>query len=95
MQQRLQFPRIKHRVGAAGRAEPVLRGTGIRVQTIVIAAREWGLSALQVAEEYGVSPSQVEEALAFYAAHRAEIEASIWEELQIAASAGSPIRSPQ
>jgi len=82
-----RFPRIAYRVGASGRPEPVLRGTGIRVQTVVIAAREWGLSASRITEDYGVNPAQVEEALAFYEAHRAEVEASIHEELQLEASA--------
>lgn len=82
-----RFPRVGYRVGAAGWPQPVLRGTGIRVQTVVIAAREWGLSPSQIAEEYGVGQAQVEEALAFYEAHRIEVEASIHEELQLEASA--------
>jgi uncharacterized protein (DUF433 family) len=62
----------------------VLRGTGIRVQTIVIAARTWGLSVTQIAEDWDLSERQVTEALAFYAAHRAEIDADIEAEAQMA-----------
>ena len=82
-----RFPRISYRVGAAGRPEPVLRGTALHVETFVIAVREWGMSLAQAAEEYGVTRAQVEEALAFYEAHRGEIEASMAEEQQIEASA--------
>jgi uncharacterized protein (DUF433 family) len=78
------FPAITYRVGAAREPTPVLRGTGIRVQTFVIAARSWGLSVPQIAEEWDVSERQVTEALAFYAAHRAEIDADIVAEEQMA-----------
>ncbi len=71
------FPRISYRRGASGQLRPVLRGSNLRVQTIVIAATHWGLSPAQIAEEYGVSKSQVEEALRFYQAHRAETDAAI------------------
>ena len=36
------FPQITYRRGAAAVPTPVLRGTGIRVQTIVVAAQQWG-----------------------------------------------------
>jgi uncharacterized protein (DUF433 family) len=77
------FPGITYRVGAAREPIPVIRGTGIRVQTIVIAARTWGLSVTQIASDWGLSERQVTEALAFYAAHRAEIDADIETEEQI------------
>ena len=72
-----RFPQITYRRGAAGVPTPVLRGTGIRVQTIVVASRQWGLSTEQVAAEYDLTESQVEEALAFYAAHQAEVDAAM------------------
>lgn len=71
------FPRIAYRRGASGHPKPVLRGTNLRVQTIVVASEHWSLSHAQLAEEYGVSQSLVEEALTFYQAHRAEIDAAI------------------
>ncbi|MBN1259368.1 MAG: DUF433 domain-containing protein [Anaerolineae bacterium] len=71
------FPQVSYRRGAAGTPVPVLRGTGIRVQTLVVAQEQWQMTPAQIAEEYGVTVSQVEEALAFYAAHRAEIDAAL------------------
>jgi uncharacterized protein (DUF433 family) len=63
--------------GASGQLVPVLRGTRLRVQTVVIAAQKWGLSPNQIATEYDLSEAQVNEVLAFYAAHSQEIDASI------------------
>ena len=71
------FPQITYRRGAAAVPTPVLRGTGIRVQTILVAVQQWGLTPGQVAAEYDLTESQVEEALAFYEAHRAEIDAAM------------------
>lgn len=68
------FPQITYRRGASGRPVPTLRGTGIRVQTMVVAAQDWGLSIAQIAEEYDTSQAQVEQALAFYQAHQQEID---------------------
>jgi len=71
------FPRVTYRRGAAGQPVPVLRGTGIRVQTVVIATHQWQMTPVQIAAEYGLTEAQVNEALAFYEAHRAEIDAAI------------------
>ena len=68
------FPAITYRRGASNRPTAFLRGTGVRVQTLVVAAQNWGLSVKQIASEYNLSQDQVEEALAFYKAHRQEIE---------------------
>jgi uncharacterized protein (DUF433 family) len=71
------FPNITYRRGASGQLLPVVRGTNLRVQTVVVAALAWGLSLNEIAVEYGLSEVQVNEALAFYTAHRAEIDAAI------------------
>jgi uncharacterized protein (DUF433 family) len=71
------FPQITYRRGASGIPVAVLRGTGIRVQTIAVASAYWEMSPEAIAEEYELSPKQVDEALAFFAAHRAEVEAHI------------------
>ena len=71
------FPHVTYRRGAAGEPVPVLRGTGIRVQALVVAVRQWGLTPAQVAAEYGLTEPQVDDALAFYVAHRTEIDAAI------------------
>ncbi len=71
------YPQITYRRGAAGWPEPVLRGSGLRVQTLVVAAKRWGLSPAQVAEEFGQAEGTVREALAFYETHRDEIDANL------------------
>jgi uncharacterized protein (DUF433 family) len=71
------FPRITYRRGAAGKPMPVLRGTGIRVQAAVVAARHWNMTPDQIATEFRLTKAQVKEALAFYDAHRVEIDAEL------------------
>ena len=71
------FPGITYRRGASRQPTPVLRGTGIRVQTIAIATKKWGMSAAEIANEYDLPGTQIKEAQAFYEAHRAEIDAAI------------------
>ena len=75
-----RFPQVTYRRGAAGWPEPVLRGTGIRAQTIVVAHQTWAMAPAEIAADYDLTPEQVTEALAFYEAHRGEIEASLAEE---------------
>ena len=70
------FPSITYRRGSSGAPTPVLRGTGIRVQTIVGASQSWGLSPSEIAADYELSENRVREALAFYHAHQAEIDAA-------------------
>jgi uncharacterized protein (DUF433 family) len=82
------FPHVTYRRGAAGHPTPVVCGTGLRVQTIVGAARHWGLSAAEIAAEYGLTEQQVEECLAFYEARRAEIDASMQEEERLSPTDG-------
>jgi len=79
-----QFPQVTYRRGAAGIPTPVLRGTGIRVQTIVAASQNWELSLEEIASEYDLTKSQVQEALEFYEAHRDEIDAAIAAEEKLA-----------
>ena len=71
------FPHVTYRRGASGQPTPVVRGTGIRVQTLAIAAQKWGWEPEQISEEYGVGEPQVREALAFYETHRHELETAI------------------
>ncbi len=63
------FPHITYRRGAGGTPTAVVRGTGLRVQTLVVAAHTWGWAPAQIAAEYDLLVTQVQEALAFYAAH--------------------------
>lgn len=71
------FPQITYRRGAGGTPAPILRGTGIRVETIVVATRHWHMSPEAIAEEYEISVPQVEEALAFYERHQREVDTLI------------------
>ena len=69
------FPSVTYRRGASGVLSSVLRGTGIRVQTIVIASEN--LTPAQIAGDYGLTVAQVQEVLNFYRAHHSEIDAFI------------------
>jgi len=71
------FPEITYVRGASGELVPVLRGTRLRVQTVVIAAQKWGFSPNQIATEYDLREDRVKDVLAFYAVHHQEIDASI------------------
>ena len=68
------FPGIPFRRGASGIPIPVLRGTGIPVQTIVISSREWNESMSEIAAQYSPSEELIKEALRFYRAHQAEVD---------------------
>jgi uncharacterized protein (DUF433 family) len=78
-----RYPHVTYRRSSEGWPVPLLRGTGIRVRTIVAAVHSWGMSPAEVADEYGVTEEQVADALAFYESHRDEIEASLSDERQL------------
>ena len=82
------FHQITYRRGAAGVPTAVLRGTRIRVQTVVVAARLWGFTVEEIATQYDLTASQVEEALAFYKAHRTELDAAMEAEQTLEAAHG-------
>lgn len=79
------FPRVTYRRGASGQPVPVLRGMGIRIQTVAVAAHQWDMKPDRIADEYGLAEAHVKEALAFYRAHRAEIDADLAAEQMIEA----------
>lgn len=82
-----QFPGITYRRGASGIPVPVLRESGMRVQTIVTAVQAWGLTEAEIAAEYDLSERHVAEALAFYTAHQAEIDRQLAAEAALEAQA--------
>ena len=84
------YPRITYRRGASGVPQATLRESGIRVQTIVIAADSWSMSPQEIAAEYDLPVGQVNEALAFYDAHRPEIDTHIQFEQSLEDAARSP-----
>lgn len=75
-----RFPRITYRRGAAGWPEPVIRGTGLHVRTLVVERQVWNMSVSDIVSNHDLSEEQVLEALAFFEVHRSEIEAAIAEE---------------
>ncbi len=81
-----RFPQVTYRVGASRWPAAVVRGTGIRVQTLAVAVQAWGMSVKEIAEEYDLKIAQVEEALAFYQAHRSEIDMAIEAEQELEAA---------
>ena len=81
------FPQITYRRGTSGIPVPILRGTGIRVQAVAIAHEQWGMTAQDIAAEYGISEKQIEAAIAFFEVHRTEIETHIEFEARLAAEA--------
>ncbi len=70
------FPEITYRRGASGWVTPVLRGTGIRVQTIAVDLQK-GMMPEEIANEYDLPAERIREARAFYQAHHLEIDANI------------------
>jgi uncharacterized protein (DUF433 family) len=71
------FPQITYRQGVSGQLIPIIKGTGIRVQTIAIAAQKWGMSPSQIANEYDLTEAQINEVLTFYAANKGQIDEAI------------------
>ena len=68
------FVHVTYRRGASGRPTPVVRGTGVRVQTLLIAAETWGMTPAEIADQLELTTHQVTDALRFCQAHRSEIE---------------------
>lgn len=77
-----KFPGVTYRRGASGNITPVLRGSGLRVQTLVLESQH-GLTPEQIADEYDLEVVRIKEALAFYETHRAEIDFSIQAEREL------------
>jgi uncharacterized protein (DUF433 family) len=79
---------IVYRKGTAGH-KPVLKGTNLRVQTIVTSVQKWNMTPEEVAADYDLQGAQVLASLNYYTDHRTEIDAVIEDEaaLERAASA--------
>jgi hypothetical protein len=71
------FPHVTYVRGGVGQPVPVLRGSGLSVQAVTVAARVWGMPPADIATEYGVTEAQVADALGFFDRHRPEIEAAL------------------
>ncbi len=79
-----RFPLITYRKGAAGAPIAVVRGSGTRVRTLWAASTAWSWTPPEIAREYGLRLDQVEEALTFGEAHKAEFEADLSAEERLA-----------
>lgn len=68
------FPAITHKLDSDNRPVPILRGKGIRVQTIVLAHKIWEESVPEIASQYDLPQRIIREALSFYDAHKKAID---------------------
>ncbi len=80
------FPSIVYKKDTSHQLVPVIRGKGIRVQTIVIASNQWNESNEDICREYELSKKMVEDALGFYTAHKTYVDALIAENELLAAA---------
>jgi uncharacterized protein (DUF433 family) len=71
------FPGITYKRDTDNQLVPVIKGSGIRVQTIVIAFHDWQESVSEIARQYLLNEKQVKEALAFYQAHKKAVDGLI------------------
>lgn len=71
------FPSITYKLDTENQPVPIIRGKGIRVQTIVVAFHRWQESVADIARQYDLSQSIVKEALSFYQAHKSVVDALI------------------
>lgn len=74
-----EFPSITYRRDTTNQLIPVIRGKGIRVQTIVIASKQWNESVADICEQYDLSKKMVVDALGYYSAHKNIVDALIAE----------------
>lgn len=79
------FPQIQYRTGSSGQANASIKGTGIRVQTIVISSTDWAWEISKIAQEYDLSLAQVSEALRFYEVHKEQMDGAIRAEVNLEA----------
>lgn len=82
------YPLITYRRGASGIPTPVVRGTGVRVETLVAAHQNWGQAVSELAGEYDLPQEAVQAALDYYRAHPEEIDVLIRIDQEIEARRG-------
>ena len=71
------FPDITYKLDSENQLVPYVKGKGIRVQTLVIAAYEWKESAAELSMQYDLPQKTVKQALAFYEAHKKMVDGLI------------------
>ncbi len=68
------FPVITYKLDTGNQLVPVIKGNGIRVQTIAIAFHDWKETPAEIARQYSLPERTVKEALAFYDAHKKAVD---------------------
>ena len=71
------FPDITYKLDSDNQLVPYVKGKGIRVQTLVIAFYEWKESAAEISRQYDLPQKTVNQALAFYEAHKKLVDGLI------------------
>ncbi len=72
-----RFSGITYRTGQSGIPTPIIRGTEIRVQTVVVVCPRMGNSVEDFAKDHEITEGLVVEALAYYSFHRDEVDTLI------------------
>src|SRR5262245_30064319 len=57
--------------------EPHVAGRGIAIRDIVVWQERMGMGVDEITREYGLTPAEIDAALTYYRAHRAEIDEAI------------------
>jgi uncharacterized protein (DUF433 family) len=71
------FPDITYKLDLDNQLVPIIKGKGIRVQTLVIAFYDWKESAAKISQQYDLPQKSVKQALSFYEAHKKAVDALI------------------
>jgi uncharacterized protein (DUF433 family) len=71
------FPDITYKLDSDNQLVPIIRGKGIRVQTLMIAYNNWKESVAEISQQYDLPQKTVKQALSFYEAHKKAMDALI------------------
>ena len=77
------FPDVTYKLDTTNQLVPIIKGAGIRVQTIVIAFHEWHETVPEIAKQYSLPERTVKEVLSFYQAHKKAVDALIESNSQV------------
>lgn len=71
------FPDITYKLDSDNQLVPIIKGKGIRVQTLMIAYYNWKESVAEISQQYDLPQKTVKQALSFYEAHKKVVDALI------------------
>jgi uncharacterized protein (DUF433 family) len=77
------FPSITYKLDTTNQLVPIIKGAGIRVQTIVITFQEWHETVPEIAKQYSLPERTVKEVLSFYRAHKKAVDTIIESNSQV------------